>query len=64
MGPVQAYLHTFGRVRGFVVGAFGECSTDVHAMIRAVSVLGAQRGWRTMGAKSLSASRRCAATPA
>ena len=53
MGPVQAYLHTFGRVRGLVVGAFGECSTDVHELIRAMSAIGAQRGWRTMGARSL-----------
>ena len=52
MGPVQSYLNTFGRVKGLIFGAFGEGSPDVHALIHLISVKGAERGWRPMGASS------------
>ena len=53
MGPVESALDQYGRVRGLVVGAFGEISTDRDALIRDIGALGAARGWREMGAISV-----------
>ena len=53
MSPVQSALDQYGRVRGFVVGAFGEISTDLDALIGDIGALGAARGWREMGAISV-----------
>ena len=41
-------------MRGLVLGAYGEVSSTVHAMLAQTATLGAERSWRTM----------CAATPA
>ena len=51
VGPVQAKLLSFERVRGLVFGAFGEASQAVHQLIDTlansrVSVAGPQRGKR------------------
>ena len=32
-GPLVIRLESFSRVRGLVVGPWGECSTDMHALI-------------------------------
>jgi hypothetical protein len=52
MGPVQSALDAFGRVEGYVFGAFGEASPDVHKLTRQIGDLGGARGWRDMGARS------------
>ena len=35
-GPVLAYLQSFGRVHGLVIGARGEASSDLHALVEKV----------------------------
>jgi len=52
MGPVQARLESFGRVRSFVAGPRGGLSADVHEFINGVAETGAERMWRRMGARS------------
>ena len=49
---MQAALDAFGRVQGWVFGAFGEASPDVHALAKNLGDIGASRGWREMGATS------------
>ena len=34
LGPVETKLNTFGRVHGWVFGAWGEASEDVHALVQ------------------------------
>ena len=34
IGPVEARLNTFGRVRGWVFGAWGETSEEVHSLVQ------------------------------
>ena len=34
LGPVETKLNTFGRVQGWVFGAWGEASEDVHALVQ------------------------------
>ena len=34
VGPVETRLNTFGHIRGWVFGAWGECSEDAHAMVQ------------------------------
>ena len=34
IGPVEARLNSFGRVRGWVFGAWGESSEEVHGMVQ------------------------------
>ena len=34
LGPVETKLNTFGRVNGWVFGAWGEVSEDVHALVQ------------------------------
>ena len=34
VGPVETRLLSFGEVRGWVFGAWGECSEEVHAMVQ------------------------------
>ena len=40
-------------MRGWVFGAFGEASPDVHDFVRMCGDIGAARGWRDMGAASV-----------
>ena len=42
----------FGRIRGFVFGAFGEASESVADFVRTVAVVGEARHWQDMGARS------------
>ena len=34
MGPVETKLNSFGRVNGWVFGAWGEASEDIHALVQ------------------------------
>ena len=52
-GPVRRKLAEFGRVRGFVFGANGEASDDIHAWVEELARMGAHRRWRQMGARSM-----------
>ena len=56
-GPVEAKLAEFGRIRGFVFGAVAESSPDVEAFIDDCAVMGAERKWRSMGARSVREAR-------
>ena len=38
VGPVETRLKSFGRVRGWVFGAWGECSEEVHSMVQRLAV--------------------------
>ena len=49
---MESRLLEFGRVRGFVFGAFGEASKDVRDFVRTVAEKGAVRHWQDMGARS------------
>lgn len=51
-GPVRQRLQQFGWIRGLVVGAFGETSSDVKDLIGELATIGAERCWRDMGARS------------
>ena len=52
MGPVERKLLQFGEVIGLVVGAFGECSEDLHELIQRMAenkatMMGLRRGSET-----------------
>jgi hypothetical protein len=52
VGPVRGRLIEFGRIRGYVVGAFGEVSEAIADFVRTVATVGAARHWEDMGARS------------
>ena len=37
IGPVESHLLTYGRVRGWVFGAWGEASEEVHSLVQKVA---------------------------
>ena len=47
-GPAEQRLDQFGRVRGLVVGCFGEFSPDLDALVSQLAEAAAQRHWRGM----------------
>ena len=51
-GPVRRQLQSYGRIRGFVFGAFGEVSKDVQKYTEELAEMGSERTWRDMGARS------------
>ena len=57
MGPVEARLAEFGKVRGFAFGAFGEASEAVRDFVRTVAEVGAARHWQDMSARSCTEAR-------
>jgi hypothetical protein len=52
-GPLRTRLEEFGHVLEFVVGPRGSISNDLRKFITKISLLGAERQWRHMGARSL-----------
>ena len=52
-GPMELRLESFGRVRALVIGPRGEGSKDLHRLIDEAAAIGAERGWRMMGARSV-----------
>ena len=52
VGPMEQLFNSFGRVRGFVIGAFGEFSKDLNDFLKHLAKVGAERKWKSMGARS------------
>ena len=52
IGPLERRLQAYGRVRGFVFGAYGEASTDVETMVSLIAHGQAGVTWRDMGART------------
>jgi hypothetical protein len=51
VGPVQRVVQSFGRTRGFVVGAYGECSQDPLKLVDDTAAAQGVKDWRRMGCK-------------
>ena len=49
---VRSHLTLIGPIRTVVIGHYGECSPDVHHLVRAAAEVLAAKRWRTMGARS------------
>ena len=49
---VQSHLAFIGPIRAAVIGHYGECSQDIHHLVRAAAEALAAKRWRTMGARS------------
>ena len=50
--PIENRLASFGRVRGFVFGAYGEASGDVHDLLSLAAQKQAELTWQASGARS------------
>ena len=55
--PILARLLQFPEVRGDCVGAFAECSADVHSLLRDTVSSAAEQCWREAGATSARAAQ-------
>jgi len=53
--PVLRRLRSYPRVRGQCVGAFAECSSDIHLLLREAARCAAIRYWCQVGAVSVEA---------
>ena len=53
IGPVESRLNNYGRVRGWVFGAFGECSNEVHLMVQRLAEAKVQRAGTQPGRSRL-----------
>ena len=53
--PILQKLRSYPRVRGQCVGAFAECSSDIHLLLREAARCAAIRYWRQVGAVSVEA---------
>ena len=51
VGPVERQLQQFGGLRGLVFGAWGEASSDCEVLLSHAAGVGAERHWRSMGAR-------------
>ena len=49
--PVEGRLLTFGAVRGFIFGAYGEASMDVHELLEQAASKAAASTWQIAGAR-------------
>ena len=47
--PILRKLRSYPRVRGQCVGAFAECSSDIHLLLREAARCAAIRYWRQVG---------------
>ena len=52
VGPASKRLQSFGRVRGWAFGAFGEASPDAHLFLDALARQGASNRYRDLGVDS------------
>ena len=57
IGPVENRLNSYGRVKGWVFGAWGECSDEVHTMVQKVAEAKVQRAATLPGRHLLFKSR-------
>ena len=55
--PLLMRLRGFPRVRGLCIGAFSECSADIHFLCEQTADYAAERCWREAGAQSVRAAR-------
>ena len=53
LGPLGKRLAMFGTVQGLAIGPRGEASADFHKLIEKIGEVGAERGWRKTGARSV-----------
>ena len=51
-GPVLAVLRGYPPVRGLVVGAYGEASDDVHALLKLTAAKKAETAFKEMGSRT------------
>ena len=51
-GPVLAALRGYPPVRGLVVGAYGEASADVHALLKLTAAKKAETAFKEMGSRT------------
>ena len=51
-GPVRDVLRPYGRVHGFVFGAFGEVSVDMRNILYKIIEYKAERQWKRLGAQN------------
>ena len=51
--PMLRRLRSYPKVRGQCVGAFAECSSDIHLLLREAARSAAMRYWRQVGAASV-----------
>jgi len=51
--PILRRLRSYPKVRGQCVGAFAECSSDIHLLLREAARSAAMRYWRQVGAASI-----------
>ena len=49
VGPVQQKLESFGDLAGLVVGQFGECSQDLHNLLRSLADIRVENMARSRG---------------
>ena len=52
LGPMSMKLLAYGRVKGLVVGPFGEGSADLHEFVENIISTATQKRWKTMGAEN------------
>ena len=50
--PIAKRLNSYPRVRGHCVGAFAECSSDIHVLLRETAKSAAKHNWRKVDATS------------
>ena len=55
--PIEHRLASFGKVRGFIFGAYGEASGDVHDLLQLAAAKQAELTWEGSGARSQSEMR-------
>jgi hypothetical protein len=58
-GPVTQVIGSFGRVRGLIFGAGGECSSDCIELLEFVSTVAAERTWTTTGYRNQKEAKAC-----
>ena len=51
--PILRKLRSYPRVRGQCAGAFAECSSDIHLLLRGAARCAAIRYWRQVGAAAV-----------
>ena len=61
--PILQRLLQYPEVRGDCVGAFGECSSDLHSLLSDTVYSAAERHWREAGATSARAAQSVYSTP-
>ena len=52
IGPVERELGTYGLVKGLIVGAYGEASSHIEALVQTIASGIAKHKWRGMGARN------------